>query len=445
MFRKNYFTFLLAAALFLVGGVAAFAQTAPVAGTVVVKKADNTTAPVAGALVEVFRPDTKAKYPSDKTGKKGDFAFAGLPVGYTYILSVSGPGISPIIFPGVPAGADKVVITVSEGDGKKLTEEEVRQALANKTTKTEGGTTTDATEKPAELTAEQKKLMAEEEKKRTEIASSNEKKIQKNTIFQSALKEGGEAFAAKNYDLAIAKFEEGYQADTEFVGSAPAFLNNKGKALSVRAVDKFNKNNKLTDATAKMEAMNSVAKDFADAIDAFNASWTILKKTSASAVPDPKNYEINKTEALTGVKNVVGYMIATERVDSTKTGEIKALLQEYMAVENDSAQKLKAQIYLADIYRIATDSDNAIIEYKKALEMSPDNPDALAGLGLSLFNSGEINSNVAQKAEGLGYLERFVQVAPDGHKLKSSVAEAVTYLKSQKITPQKVTTTKKKN
>lgn len=440
MFRKNYFTFLLATALFLVGGVAAFAQTAPIAGKVEIKKADGTVAPAVGALVEVFRPDNKAKYPSDKTGKKGDFAFAGVPLGYKYVLSISGPGISPIIYPGVPAGADNFTITVSEGDGKRFTEEEVRQALANNTSNTVGSG--DKT-KSAELSEEQKKLQAEEEKKRAEVTSKNEKALKKNAIFQSALKEGGEAFAAKNYDLAIAKFEEGYQADTEFVGSAPAFLNNKGKALSVRAVDKFNKNNKLTDPTAKLEAMTSVAKDFADAVDAFNASWTILKKTSATAVPDPKNYEINKTEALNGVKNVVGYMIATERVDGTKTGIIKTLLQEYMTIETDAAQKLKAQMYVADIYRIAADSDNAIVEYRKVLEMSPDNPDALAGLGLSLFNSGEINNNLAQKQEGLGYMERFTQVAPDTHKLKSSVADAVAYLKSQKVAPTKVTTKKK--
>jgi tetratricopeptide (TPR) repeat protein len=447
MFRKNYFTFLLAIALFLVGGVAVFAQTAAVSGKVVLKKGD-TTVPAEGALVEVFRIDSKTKGPTDKTGKKGDFAFAGLMLGYKYVLSVSGPGMSPNIQP-VSPGDDKIVITVNEGDGKRFTQEEVRAALAGAKTTTNGdttgttNTTSTETEKPAELTEEEKKAKAEYEKKVAEVISKNQNSQQKNAIFQASLKEGGEAFAAKNYDLAIAKFDEGYKADTEFVGSAPAFLNNKGKSLALRAVEKFNKNNKLADPTAKMEAMNSVAKDFADAIDAFNTSWTILKTTTAASVPDPKNYEINKTEALNGVKNVVGYMIATERVDNSKTPVIKTLLTEYIAIETDAAKKSKAQTDLADIFRIAGDSDNAIIEYRKALEMSPDNPDALAGLGLSLFNSGEINNNVAQKQEGLGYMERFAEVAPDTHKLKASVADAVTYLKSQKIAPTKVTPKKK--
>jgi tetratricopeptide (TPR) repeat protein len=458
MFRKNYFTFLLAAALFLVGGVAAFGQTAPVSGKVMVKKGD-VLVPVAGALIEVYRTGSKSKLPSDKTDKKGNFAFAGLPLGEKYILAISGPGISPIVYPGVPAGVDNINITVSEGDGKQFTAEEVRQAVAGATktttnntngatnTSNTSNTTTPSTdkEKPAELTEEQKKLQAEEQKKIAEITASNKNKEQKNAIFQSALKEGIDAFTAKNYDLAIAKFEEGYQADTQYIGSAPAFLNSKGKALSLRGVDKYTKNNKLTDATAKMAAMDSVAKDFGDAAEAFSASWAILKNPSGAAIADPKNYEINKTDALNGIKNVVGYMIATERVDNTKLGVIKSMLQDYMSTEKDAAAKLKAQISLADVYRLASDSDNAIIEYRKALEMSPDNVDVLAGLGLSLFNSGEIANNTTQKQEGLNYMQRFIELAPNDHKYKADIVGLIDYLKQQKLTPQKTTTTKKKN
>ncbi|HEY0426478.1 MAG TPA: hypothetical protein VGC76_01605 [Pyrinomonadaceae bacterium] len=452
MFRKNYFTFLLAAALFLVGGVAAFGQTAPVSGKVVVKKGDAVE-PVAGALVEVFRVGSKTKMPSDKTDKKGNFAFAGLPLGERYILAISGPGISPLVYPGVSPGGDSLTISVSEGDGKRFTDEEVRQVLAKKTTTTttNGNTNTTTTtttadaDKPVELTDEQKKQQADEQKKIAEIAAKNKNTDQKNTLREAALKEGVAALTAKDYDTAVAKFDEGYKVDTEFVGSAPVFLTAKAKSLSNRGVERFNKANKLTDPTAKVEALNSVTKDFSDAVDAFNTSWTILKNAPATSIPDQKNYEINKSEALNGLKNLVFYMIATERVDSTKTATIKALLQEYMNIEPDAAAKVKAQISLADIYRLSADSDNAIGEYRKALEMSPDNVDALAGLGLSLFNSGEVSGNVAQKQEGLNFMQRFIDVAPDNHKYKADIVGLIDYLKQQKLTPQKVTTTKKKN
>jgi tetratricopeptide (TPR) repeat protein len=438
MFRKNYFTFLLAAVLFLVGGVVAFGQTAPVSGRVILKKADGSTAPVAGVLVEVFREDNKATYPTDKTGKKGDFAFAGLPMGYKYILVVSGPGIAPLIYPGVPAGADNFTITVSEGDGKRMTEQEVRDTLAqSKSNGLVGDTTSN------EQTEEAKKAQAELEKKKAEVENKNKGINERNALRDAAVKEGAAALEAKNYDLAITKFDEGYKVDTEFLGSAPFFLTAKGKALSNRGVDRFNKANKLTDPTEKMNAMGAVTKDFSDAVDAFNTSYTMVKNASPTSGADPKRLEVDRLDALSALKNVVVYMIATEKVDNTKLPLIKTLLTEYMSVETDAAKKVQAQVNLADIYRIAADSDNAISEYRKALEMSPDNPDALAGLGLSLFNSGEINNNVAQKQEGLGYMERFIEVAPDTHKLKASVADAVAYLKSQKITPQKVTTKKK--
>ena len=44
--------------------------------------------------------------------------------------------------------------------------------------------------------------------------------------MKRALEEGNQAFNSKNYDIAIVKFEEGYKASPDFVGSAPVLLNN---------------------------------------------------------------------------------------------------------------------------------------------------------------------------------------------------------------------------
>lgn len=444
MFHKNYFNFLLAIALFLISGTAAAvsAQTAPVSGRVEIKKADGTTAPAADALVEVFRLDQKSKFPTDKTDKKGNFGFAGLPVGARFVLSVSGAGISPVIYPNVPAGAQGFTITVSEGDGRRFTEDEVKQTLA--AGKTSGGTNSASTQS-AELTEEQKKAKAEYEKKVQQVTEKNKKIQETDALVQKALAEGNAAFNAKNYDLAVAKFDEGYKANPEYVGSAPVLLNNKGIALRILAVNTYNQNVKSADQAVKAESMNKVAKDFSDALDAFNASWTILKNTAPADIPDPKNYELNKMQALRGAKDVVKFMVATERVDSSKLNVIKTLIQEYLNLETDQAAKTEAQLSLADLYRVAQDFDNAIIEYRKALQMSPDNPDVLAGLGLSLFAAGEAGNNTQQKQEGLNYMQKFADIAPATHKLKADVAGVVEYLKSQKLTPQKVPTTKKKN
>lgn len=433
MFRKNYLTFLLAVALFMTGCIVALAQTAPVMGRVVMNKADGTTVPVADAVIDVYRTDVKGKLPSGKTNGKGEFSFAGFPIGGQFVFAVSAPSAKADVFPGVRAGNEKITITLVEGDGARLTEEQARGALNN----------APATGQSAELTAEQKKAQADYEKQVADVNAKNAKSKESDELVKKALGEGSEAYKAKNYDVAVAKFDEGYKASYDFVGSAPVLLNNKALALRFRGIDTYNQNRQSTDATARMQSMNKVTKDFADAIDAYSQSLTILKNAPATDIADRKNYDAMKMDTLRGAKDLAKNMVVTEKVDNTKTGAIKILIEEYAAIETDKNAKAEAQVVLADVYRIAADPDNAIIEYKKALETSPDNPDALAGLGLSLFDAGERSGNTQQKQEGLNYMQRFAEVAPNTHKLKESVAGAVEYLKSQKLTPQK--TTKKKN
>lgn len=439
MFSRKYFTFFLAAVLFLVGNIAAFAQTAPVTGKVELKKADGTTAPVADALVEVYRMDIKAKLPSDKTGKRGDFSFAGLPLGAIFVFSVSGPGINPEIVPNIKAGVENLVITVTEGAGKKLTEAEVRQAVAGGSA---NSTNASSAGKPTE---EQKKAQEERAKLEAEYAEKKKKVESETAIIQAALKEGNDAFNSRNYDAAIAKYDQGIQANPTFVGSAPVLMNNKATVLKERAVDFHNQSVKATDPAAKTENYTKSKKDFADAVDTYNASWGILKNAPAADIQDQTSYQANKTSTLNGFRNLVKAMVQTEKVEPEKVPTIAALLEEYLAFETDAAKKGEAQVFLADVYRIMGDSKNAVVEYKKVLATSPDNPDALAGLGLSLANAGynadgSINEPMMQEA--INTLQRFTEVAPDNHKLKASVKETVDYLKTQNLKPTK--STKKK-
>ena len=167
MVGKKYFVALMATALLLTGGLVAFAQTAPVRGTVTLKKTDGTEAPVAGAVVDVYRTDAKGKSSPAKTDKKGIFNFAGLQLGQTFALVISGTGIKADIFPNVKPGSEDLKITVYEGDGKPLTEDEARAALAVKP-KTGG-------QPVAEDSEAAKKAKAEYDKQVAEINSKNEK------------------------------------------------------------------------------------------------------------------------------------------------------------------------------------------------------------------------------------------------------------------------------
>jgi len=93
MLRK-YFSLTLGAGLLMLSAVIASAQTGELRGHVKLKQADGTSAPLAGAQIDVFRTDVNGKYDT-KTDKRGAFVFAGLPYVGNYIIAVSASGAQP--------------------------------------------------------------------------------------------------------------------------------------------------------------------------------------------------------------------------------------------------------------------------------------------------------------------------------------------------------------
>lgn len=437
MFRKYYFNLVSIALVTLAFGATAFGQTAPVRGEVKLKKQDGTVVPFANATVEAYRTDIdKGKMPAAKTNKKGEFNFVGFQLGQTYALAVSGEGIGPEIYPNIKAGRDDIVIEVREGDGKQWTEEEVRRALKAAAANPGGG----------EMTAAQKKEQDELKRKNDEIIKQNEKARDTNKIVNAALKDGSAAFQAQNYDLAIAKFDEGYMADPEFEGSAPVFLTSKGLVLRERGIAGF----RLAasgDASAKAAAFDKAKADFAQAIDALEKSLAILEKAPAGDASVQAGIAKNKIDALKNYVILHGAM-AKMRLDPAKTQESVPILDRYIAAERDDQKKLPIIMNWANYMREAGETKNAIHAYRIILEKSPDNIDAMAGIGLSLFAEGvgAVPENKEEMQEGLNFMQKFADTAPDTHPLKASVKESVDYLKNTaKLAPQKVTTTKKKN
>jgi tetratricopeptide (TPR) repeat protein len=132
-------------------------------------------------------------------------------------------------------------------------------------------------------------------------------------------------------------------------------------------------------------------------------------------------------------------LIVKTKADVGKAKDAVPVYEQYFAVETEPARKLSARLALADILREAGESEPAITAYRAVLETAPDNADALAGIGLSLFNVGVSEDNKAKMQEGLNFMQKFADTAPDTHALKASVRDAVEYLKTeQKLAPQKV-------
>ena len=437
MFRKNNLMFLVITALLLVGGVSVFGQDAPVKGKVQIKKADGTTAPVEGATIDIYQMDTNSKMGSAKTDAQGMFSSAdGVPSGKTFAVVVSAPNVKPQVTPDVKGG-QSVTIMVSEGNGEVPTEEEVKDVLL--------------TSKVDPNSAEGKKILAEREKKAAEINAKNDKAKVSNETINRALKEGNEAYSAKNYDLAISKYDEGYNAAPDFAGSAPVMLNNKANALIKRAVTKYNESVKIDPATkksdpaAKAAALPSVKKDFEDTIDASDKSLAVLK-TAAADSANKKSYDDQKLQALTNRKDAFLLLIKTG-ADRTKGKEAAAAFEEYIAAEPDAKKKADTQLALAQSLQDSQEFDQATAEFEKVLAQDPNNVDALSGAGFSLVNIAYNNNDKSKFQEAINYLQKFVQVAPDSNQYKEDAKSLIeTLKKEQNVTPQKVTTpTKKKS
>ncbi len=419
-------------ALAFVTSISVFSQTAPVRGQVKLQQADGTHVPVADALVEPYRIDIdQGKLPSAKTNKNGEFTFIGFSPANQYVLAVSGASLTPTISNTVRGGMESVAILVYPGDGRQLTETEVR-ALAKQGTK--AGSASEADRKKAQEEYDKQLAKYNEEKSKTENITK---------IVNAALKDGDAAYKAKDYGTAIAKFDEGINADPNFEGSAPVLLNYKGVALKSRAFEAYQRSTKA-DADAKAAELMKAKADFLASIEAYDRGLKIITNAKPEDASAQASADKNKLNLLTNSVETYRLTVKTN-ADVAKAKDAPPVFEQYFALENDSAKKLSARLILADILREAGESEPAIVAYRTVLESEPNNADALAGIGLSLFNVGVVEDDKVKMQEGLNYMQKFADTAPDTHPLKVSVREAVDYLKTeQKLAPQKVAPTKKR-
>ncbi|HKG96963.1 MAG TPA: carboxypeptidase-like regulatory domain-containing protein, partial [Pyrinomonadaceae bacterium] len=242
MIGRYIYGALAVAILVASASMTAFAQVGELRGHVWMQQADGQKVPVAKAQIDVFRTDMSAKYHTE-TNTKGEFVFAGLPFIGTYVVAASHPTATPNWVPGVKAGRGiECEITVTPGDGKRLTLEEIKAAGG---TSAAPGAGSSGGESAADK-AKREELM----KKNAEIEASNKKITDANEIISRSFKAGNEALnaaslaskaqntddAIQKYTAAIAQFDEGLAADPD----QPAILTNKAVALKGRGVERFN-------------------------------------------------------------------------------------------------------------------------------------------------------------------------------------------------------------
>lgn len=436
--RIQKFTSFVVAALFVVAfAVNACAQTATATGKVTLRQADGAEAPVKDALVEFHRTDIKQTLKT-KTDKKGAYVYAGVDLVGVYTIIVSAPGATSSYVSNVRIGQrPENNFSLQPGDGKALTLAEVKASVA--ASPAAGTTAAAAGAAPAAgtpgLTPEEaKKKQAELDAEIAAVKAKNAKIEERNAKLPEVFKAANEAFNSKNYDQAITTYDQAIQIDpTEAV-----VYRNKSIALRSRGVDNYNKFAKVKDQAGKDAARADLKLATETAEKAVSVYRTPQADRVAAASP-----EAAKSEDLDYLfQRAESYRVALQtnaQVD-TEAG-IKAF-QEYIAAETDAAKKTKAEAALGDALFFGGRVDESIAAYKAILASSPNNLDAIYGLGLALAS----DPTGAKTAEGRDMLQQFASKAATTDPRKQMAEEAVAGL-NEALKPkpaEKATTTKKR-
>jgi len=410
--RFKNFTRLTAAAFLLAASVVtASAQVVTASGKVMLKQADGTTVPVKDAVVKFYRTDIKQEF-NAKSDKGGRYVNAGIPLVGTFTIAVSAPGARPDFIPNVKISArsenDFVLVP---GDGSALTHDQIKQAMAAPRAGNTGG---------GEMSAEDKKKLAEQQAEIARITEQNKKVEELNVKLPEILKSGNDAFTAKNYDAALGFYDQGIAADPE----QAVFYRNKATVLRARGVERYNAAVKAKDTAAKEAAK----EDFKAATEANEKAvstyreFTSKRQVNAAATPGQpqQNDDLSNME-----QRYESYRIALQTGTAVETETATKAIQEYINAETDPAKKTKAQASLGDALFQGGKIDESIAAYRQILTQNPDNLDAIYGLGLALASdpTGE------KTAEGRDMLEQFAQKAPANDPRKQIAAEAVADLK----------------
>ncbi|HEX6729852.1 MAG TPA: carboxypeptidase-like regulatory domain-containing protein [Pyrinomonadaceae bacterium] len=425
--------------------VSTVAQVGELRGTVMMQQADGSKVPLADATIDVFRTDIKGDYHT-KTNKKGEFVFAGLPFVGEYTIVASHPTAKPNFISKFKVGRQiPAEITVTPGDGKKLTLEDTKSMAPSGPAGGSGGSA------PSSESAADRAKREELARKNAEIEAGNKKITESNEVVNRTFKAGNEALTAasaasksknfteaiQRYTDAIAQYDQGLAADAE----QPALLTNKAVALKGRAIDRYNSTitSQMEDA-AKTAALEGARGDFRAAAESSGKAVTLLKAQPTPTDPTELDRQ-NKNKYAALITHAEAMRLFVTKVDGSKADEGITAFQEYIAIETDPAKKKQAQIDSAQMLLDSGAADKAFTQFQALVTEQPDNPDANLGAGLALFATGD----KTKFQDAANYLQHYVDVAPDTHKYKADAKAILTELKNtEKVVPEKTAPQRKR-
>jgi tetratricopeptide (TPR) repeat protein len=187
---------------------------------------------------------------------------------------------------------------------------------------------------PAAKTGDEKD-QEEYRKKVAEVQEKNKKIAENNEKINRALADGAKAYNEKRYETALEKFDEGYNLDPDFVGSAPVLLNNKALALTALGAEKYNNAIK----TGQNPALES-NRYFLDAILALKEAQKILRN---AVFPEGAPFKLlaEKNLYLATKQMAECYRLLT-LTDESRVYEAIEAFENYIGIEKDELLRQKA-------------------------------------------------------------------------------------------------------
>lgn len=397
MLRKFLSRAIGLAAAIIIFSTLGWAQVGSVEGTV--KLGGK---PVPGAQIDIYRTDVKGHWET-KTDKNGHYVHLGLPLGGTFVFTVSGPGMTPAYTQARIAQVPTVDFTVEPGDGHTLTIEEVQKAIKS------GGAPVAGKSGPpvdkAKADASQKEIDQKVKEGKELQSNFDQARIHYNT--------GLEMMKASNYSSALSEFEQASAVDPA-KHAAMKLINYRASANLAEVhyqlgVDLFNKRQR-----------DEAKPHFIAAVAAANKAIAVATDDTAENNPSLNADLIVYYNILT--KNamlLVEHFGVADLIDETAKSLDKAEAL-------DAANKNKWGVLRGDLYRSAGRTDDAVKAYKAVIAADPAYFDALYGLGLTLIAGTER----AQIQEGANTLAEFVAKAPATDKRVPIVKDALEGVKN---------------
>ena len=243
--------------------------------------------------------------------------------------------------------------------------------------------------------------------KRLDIERENARITAINETVKRTFAAGNQAFTAGNYDEAIRQYEEGLTADPK----QAVLLVNRANAYKKRGAARFNAAIKSADPAEKEAGRQAAGRDFRAAFDSASQAVALAKSGEPSAGPVSVSAYAERADT--------GRLLT--RVDSSVADTVFKAYEEYVAVEPDEGRKLRARNMAAQMLLDAGLAERAVTEFRKLFNENNYNVDALLGLGMALFTTGD----ETRYKEAARYLQDFVKLAPDSHPQKPKARQTL--------------------